>query len=71
MRKRLALLLFDEDNPEAGQEHRSSPGEPAKPSPSAQAKAASKSATDATPTQRKAFGLSGAGPRNMFLKAGR
>ena len=48
MRKRLAPILFDEDDPEAARAQRASPVEPAKPSPSARRKAASKSTPDAT-----------------------
>ena len=33
MRKRLAPILFDEDDPEAARAQRASPVEPAKPSP--------------------------------------
>ena len=48
MRKRLAPILFDEDDPEAARAQRASPVEPAKPSPSARAKAAQKRAPDET-----------------------
>ena len=48
MRKRLAPILFDEDDPEAARAQRASPVEPARPSPSARAKAAGKSTPDAT-----------------------
>ena len=48
MRKRLAPILFDEDDPEAARAQRASPVEPAKPSPSARAKAAGKNTPDAT-----------------------
>ena len=47
MRRKLAPILFDEDE-EAAPAQRASPVEPAKPSPSARAKAASKSAPDST-----------------------
>ena len=49
MRKRLAPILFDEDDSDAARAQRASPVEPARPSPSARAKAAGKSAPDATP----------------------
>ena len=48
MRKRLAPILFDEDDPEAAREQRASPVEQAKPSPSARSKAARKRAKDGT-----------------------
>ena len=48
MSKKLAPILFDEDDPDAARAQRASPVEPAKPSPSARAKAASKSTPDAT-----------------------
>ena len=48
MRKRLAPILFDEGDPEAARAQRASPVEPAKPSPSARAKAAGKNTPDAT-----------------------
>ena len=48
MRKRLAPILFDEDDPEAARAQRASPVEPARPSPSARAKAAGKNTPDAT-----------------------
>ena len=46
MRKRLTPILFDEDGPEAARARRASPVAPAKPSPSARSKAASKRARD-------------------------
>ena len=48
IRKRLAPILFDEDDPEAARAQRASPVEPAKPSPSARAEAASKGMPDET-----------------------
>ena len=48
MPRRLAPILFDEDDPEAAKAQRASPVEPAKPSPSARSKAASKRARDGT-----------------------
>ena len=48
MRRRLAPVLFDENDPEAVQAQRASPVEPAKPSPSAWIKAARKRAPDGT-----------------------
>ena len=48
MKKKLAPILFDEGDPEAARAQRASPVDPAKPSPSARAKAASKSTPDAT-----------------------
>ena len=48
MRRRLAPILFDEDDPEAARAQRASPVEPAKPSPSARSKAARKRAPDST-----------------------
>ena len=48
MRRRLAPVLFDEDDPEAARARRASPVEPAKPSPSARDKAAHKRAPDGT-----------------------
>ena len=48
MRQRLAPILFDEEDPDAARARRASPVEPAKPSPSARAKAASISTPDAT-----------------------
>ena len=49
MRKRLAPILFDEDDPEAARAARTSPVAPAKPSPPARSKAASKRARDGEP----------------------
>ena len=46
MRRRLAPILFDEDDPEAAKARRASPVAPAKPSPSARSKAASKRTRD-------------------------
>ena len=48
MRRRLAPVLFDEDDPEAAKAQRASPVAPAKPSPSARSKAARKRAPDGT-----------------------
>ncbi len=48
MRKRLAPILFEEDDPEAARAQRASPVEPARPSPSARAKAAQKRTPDET-----------------------
>ena len=48
MRKRLAPILFDEDDPDAARAQRASPVEPARPSPSARTKAAQKRAPDET-----------------------
>ena len=48
MRRRLAPILFDEDDPEAARAQRASPVEQAKPSPSARSKAARKRAKDGT-----------------------
>ena len=48
MRRRLAPVLFDEDDPEAARAQRASPVEPEKPSPSARSKAARKRTPDGT-----------------------
>ena len=45
-RRRLAPVLFDEDDPEAAKAQRASPVAPAQPSPSARSKAASKRTRD-------------------------
>lgn len=50
IRRRLAPILFDEDDPEAAKARRASPVEPAKPSPSARSKAANKRTPDGEPT---------------------
>ncbi len=50
MRKRLAPILFDEDDPEAARARRTSPVAPTQPSPSARSKAASKRTRAGEPT---------------------
>ena len=49
MRRRLAPVLFDEDDPEAARSRRNSPVAPAQPSPSARSKAASKRTREGEP----------------------
>ena len=51
MRKRLAPVLFEEDDPEAARARRASPVAQAKPSPSARSKAANKRARDGGPAR--------------------